>query len=117
MDINCSVAEIVRWFKSADKHILMTEEEYKIYENLPDNVMVFRGVGKKSNPYGISWTFDRDVAQWFSERFKVTDKKGEKEYIEKATIDKKYILAYFNGRDEQEVIVDIYKIKPFIIKE
>jgi hypothetical protein len=47
----------------------------------------------------LSWTLDRERAEWFANRF---DQKGI--VIEKA-IGKEEIVAYFSGRGDQEIIV------------
>ena len=48
----------------------------------------------------LSWTLDRQTAEWFAHRF------GENGTVYEAQIDKKHIYAYFSGRNESEVIVD-----------
>ena len=48
----------------------------------------------------LSWTLDRSVAEWFSTRF------SEDGTVYQAQIDKSHIYAYFDGRNESEVIVD-----------
>ena len=48
----------------------------------------------------LSWTLDRETAEWFAHRF------GEEGTVYEAQIPKKYILAFFNGRNESEVVVD-----------
>jgi hypothetical protein len=77
----------------------MTEEELTTMESLDDTVTIFRGCVKNLNEDGLSWTLDRERAEWFANRF---DQKGI--VIEKA-IGKEEIVAYFSGRGEQEIIV------------
>jgi hypothetical protein len=48
----------------------------------------------------LSWTLDREVAQWFASRY------GSQGTVYEAKIDKKHIHALFLGRNESEVIVD-----------
>lgn len=112
-DINCPISTIIKWFKEADKTILMDEDEYKIYITLPDNFEIYRGVAVGRNPKGISWTNDFKMAEWFAHRYDRTDKKG---YIEKLTIKKEDVLAYFNSRNEKEIVLDITNYKNKIIK-
>ena len=52
------------------------------------------------NIKALSWTLDRDTAEWFAHRF------GENGTVYEAQIQKKYIYAFFNSRNEPEVIVD-----------
>lgn len=105
MDVNVSRKEAVKWFKEADKKHLMDKDEYKVWEDLPETFVVYRGVGHKRTPYGLSWTTHLETAEWFANRW------GTNGYIEEATIEKKHALAYFNGRNEDEVVVDVFAIK------
>ena len=77
----------------------MTEEEYEIYNNLPETFTVYRGVASGRNAKGMSWTQNLEVAKWFANRFNC----GKKGYIQQATANKKDVLAYFNRRDEDEI--------------
>ena len=52
------------------------------------------------NIKALSWTLDKDTAEWFAHRF------GENGMVYEAQIQKKYIYAFFNSRNESEVIVD-----------
>ena len=107
-DANVKQKTLITWFKYADKKHLMTEEELAVYENLPDTFTVYRGLSSLSNKKGISYTKSLDVAKFFANRFK-TD--GFTPIILKVEIHKKYALAYFNGRNEDEIVVDYPRIK------
>lgn len=100
--------EITRFFQRADKETLMEDAERKIYSNLPDMVTIYRGVTSfnKSRKKALSWTLDITKAQWFANRFDTGT--GEVWSME---VPKKRILAYFESRDEAEVIVDLYGYK------
>lgn len=100
-DPNVELHKIVRWFRSADKNALMDDKERKVFAELPATITVYRGVGKNRNPKGISWTQDFQLARWFANRF------GSGGYIEKTTITKNDVLAYFMSRGESEVVVDL----------
>lgn len=104
-DINVSVNELKRWFKQADKQVLMDKDEFKKLESLPDEFDIYRGIGDESNPKGLSWTRDLDTAKWFRDRFK-----SKNPYILRAKIKKQYCLAYFIGRNEDEIVIDYNKI-------
>ena len=105
-DVNCSISFIVDMFKKADKKALMTPEDYEVFLSLPEKIIVYRGVAVGRNPYGISWTDDLDMATWFSNRFNRKEKTG---YIQKAIVDKENVLAYFNTRNEKELVCNIPK--------
>lgn len=107
-DVNVSLSMATRWFRGADKSILMDEDEYRIYQELPDTLTVYRGVGIGRNPKGLSWTRNIKTAEWFANRFNRDGKKG---YVQSATVRKEQVLAYFNRRGEDEVVVDTSKLK------
>ncbi len=54
----------------------------------------------EKNIRALSWTPDYEKANWFAHRF---DEEGT---VYEARIDKRNILALFNGRKESEVVVD-----------
>jgi hypothetical protein len=85
--------------KRGQRHNLMTEDELNTMESLDDTVTIFRGCVKNLNEDGLSWTLDKERAEWFANRF---DQEGI--VIEKA-IGKEKIVAYFSGRGEEEIIV------------
>lgn len=99
-DVNVSILEMVNFFKKADKRYLMSEEEYKVYENLPDIVTIYRGISDKrySRKKSLSWTLDRKTAEWFSTRF--NSKEG---VVLEKKVHKDDILCYFSN--EKECIV------------
>lgn len=102
-DANVSIDEAIEWFKECDKQQLMTAADYEFYQNLPDKLTVYRGVGVGRNPCGLSFTMDYDKAKWFAHRFDTDDAKG---HVLCANIDKSRVLAYFNTRGEKEIVVD-----------
>jgi len=103
-DKNVSVNESLELFKNADKNLIMTSQERLKLKTLPDEVTIYRGTHKKSNSKALSWTDDYDRALWFAKRF---DEYG---YVLKATIHKDDIIAFFNERNESELIIDFNKI-------
>lgn len=101
-DVNVSLAQAERLFKKANKKYLMTAKEYKIYSDLPDTFTVYRGVAVRRNPKGMSWTRNKSTAAWFASRFDTDEERG---YIQSATAHKKDVLAYFNSRNEDEIVI------------
>lgn len=112
-DSNCSVEELIEWFRCCRKDKLMQKKDLEIFEALPEEFEVYRGVSVGRNPRGLSWTRNLKKAQWFAHRF---DGGGKKGYIQKALIKKENALAYFNTRNEDEVVVDSVAIKKNIEK-
>lgn len=101
-DVNVSLSQAAKLFKNADKKYLMTAKEYKVYSDLPDTFTVYRGVAVRRNPNGMSWTRNKSTAEWFSERFNLENERG---YVQVATAHKKDVLAYFNSRNEDEIVI------------
>lgn len=107
-DPNVTGLDLVKWFKRADKNSLMTEDELLVYESLPEGVTIYRGVTSynRKKEKALSWTLDYEKAVWFANRYSTGT--GE---IWTMTVPKNRILCYFDGRGEQEVIVDLYRFK------
>ncbi len=101
-DANVSRRELIAMFHKADKNVLMTGEERRVLATLEDRVTVYRGVtsynGKSIR--ALSWTLSKRTAEWFSQRYDTDGK------VYEAEIEKKYIFAYLNGRNESEIIVN-----------
>jgi len=80
------------------RNYLMDEDEYATLQNLPDTVEIYRGCQKRINEDGISWTLNRDKAEFFANRF---TKQG---IVLTKQINKSDIIAVFNNRGEAEII-------------
>jgi len=86
-------------FKSIkNTKLLMDYDELNYFNNLPEKIVIYRGGVSKR---GISWTLDKDIAEWFANRFKAINKGGQ--LFEKKVF-KNDCIAYFNGREEEEII-------------
>ena len=107
-DVNCSLDMLISWFQQADKNTLMETEDYKIYTSLPEELRIYRGVAVGREPHGLSWTASLETAKWFAHRFDRGDNQG---YVETAIVTKEDILAYFNTRSEDELVVNIRKLE------
>ena len=101
-DPNLSKKDLLSLFKATDPALLMDEDDYRRFTDLDDVVTVYRGVTSmnEKNVKALSWTLDRETAEWFAHRF------GESGTVYEAQIQKKHIYAFFSGRNESEVIVD-----------
>ena len=102
MDKNFVKKSLVDMFKKADQSILMDGEEKEMFDSFDDTVTIYRGVTSYNakNIKALSWTTEYQTAEWFAHRF------GEEGTVYEAQISKEHILAFFNGRNESEVIVD-----------
>lgn len=105
-DANVSKKELIELFKRADKKALMSESELQTLAELDDTLVVYRGVadGNIQSTKALSWTTSFGSAKWFAERWG----KGS---VYAATINKEDVLAYFDRKDEDEVVVDFNKLQ------
>ena len=113
-DVNVTKKQSLSWFKQATKTLLMNEEDYAHWQNLPNEVHIWRGVSIGREPYGLSWTDDYDKALWFKNRFNKKGDNGEvieQGYLLEAIVPKDLIIAYFNTRSEAECLLDVFKAK------
>ncbi len=105
-DTNVSRKEAVEYFRSASKEHLMEPADLEYYNNLPDTITVYRGVSPGREKYGLSWTDNREKAEWFKARYESSNTG----VLLTATISRKYVLCYIDDRDEKELVVDVFKI-------
>lgn len=109
-DPTVSREEVIRYFRQADKQYLMKPDDLAHYQNLPDTLTIYRGVSPHRAKFGLSWTADQNIAMWFKKRYEG----GSQGQLLTAVISKKHVLAYIDERNEQELIVDVFKIQPQI---
>lgn len=102
-DTECVYENLDTWIELmtlefSEPQLMMNDKEKEVYDNLPEIVRVYRGgVDDK----GLSWSLSREKAEWFANRFDYGYEVFEKE------IKKSDILAYLNGRQEQEIICNV----------
>lgn len=106
-DVNVSKREMLEIFRNADKEALMSESELDAYNDLDDVLIVYRGVSteKKERIEALSWTISFGKAKWFADRW------GDSGAVYSATINKQDVLAYFDRKGEDEVIIDFTKLQ------
>jgi hypothetical protein len=100
-------SDIITFFQSkrSDRINIMTEEEKFEFDSLPDEIEIYRGCSEheiKSGNYRFSWTTKKSVAQFFAKRNKT--KHGIKNLVVSRIIKKEEVFAYFNRRNEFEII-------------
>ena len=102
-DTECVYENLDTWIELmtlefSEPQLMMNDKEKEVYDNLPEVVRVYRGgVDDK----GLSWSLSREKAEWFANRFDYGYEVFEKD------IKKSDILAYLNGRQEQEIICNV----------
>lgn len=88
------------WVGLADK------KSQKFYGELPDVVTIYRGCTKaeaESKNYGVSWTTDKKVAEFFAHEYIRRD--TDNGVVLEAQINKSLICAVILGRNEKEVVI------------
>lgn len=113
LDDSVTGKELVKWFQRADKNTLMEEKARKRYEALPETVTVYRGVTSynEKETKALSWTTDKEIAEWFAKRFATGTGK-----IWTLEVPKERILCVFDGK-EKEIILNLYGFKKKISVE
>lgn len=109
----CGMAKIrmIKFMKLANKNIIFPAEIEQLTDN--DMIPIYRGTSV-NNYRGLSWTLEQKKAEWFAKRFPIGD---SKRYVFDGKIRKKDIIAFFNDRNEKEVVCDYRKIKDIHCKE
>ena len=52
-DYFVDVDTVISWFYEAEQKYLMNEDEFAVFQNLPEKIRVYRGVAVHRNPEGI----------------------------------------------------------------
>lgn len=90
------------WSEAVEgRRACMSEEDLRIFDNLPEKIEVWRGTSHKRGVAGLSWTLDREKAVWFAQRF-CTESRVP--LLAAGMVEKRDVLAYFGERGEREII-------------
>lgn len=87
---------------------LMSNKELTVLKNLPNKVKIYRGAATDeidSKNFGLSWSLKKEVAEFFAfvYRRNYNTSSSLKKVIE-IEVDKNEIIAYFDNREEDEII-------------
>lgn len=92
----------------SEREYLMNKKELKIYNSLPEIITIYRGMTTEeleSDDFGVSWTLSREHADYFVFTYgRNFSTEGIPKVVHQLEVKKVEILAYFNERNEQEVI-------------
>lgn len=90
------------------REFLMTKKELKIYNSLPENLTIYRGMTveeHESGNFNVSWTLLKERAEFFAFKYgRNFSTEGKPKVVHQLEVLKVEILAYFHERNEQEVI-------------
>lgn len=82
---------------------LMDDEERAVLASLGEQVTVHRGFHRAGRHLAPSWTLSLARAEWFARR---AIDPGTGGYVASVTVPSTSVIAYFGGRNEQEIVLD-----------
>jgi DNA-binding CsgD family transcriptional regulator/ADP-ribose pyrophosphatase YjhB (NUDIX family)/predicted ABC-type ATPase len=92
----------------------MNADEREEFATLPERFTVYRGYSRGDNEeLGMSWSTDRNVAEWFARRFS-NDRRDI--IVEELEVSKDEVFAYITRRGEAEIILDMRDAKKKLAK-
>ena len=94
-------------FRNTEPRNIMNAEDYATLRGFPEVLTIYRGANlteQAAGVYGLSWTRSRAIAEFFAWRFNAEDRTRA---VFRTTVRAADVLAYFNTRDEQEIIADV----------
>jgi hypothetical protein len=105
---NFGISTCIEAFKLADGFVIDEDDEddgspsadLARWALVPDEIDLYRGVSEGGKARSISWSLSPHKAEWFAKRF------GRKPRVYHTRIRKDEALGYFNGRQENEVVID-----------
>ena len=87
---------------------LMLPDEIEYLKNLPEQITIYRGMTEnelKQKHFGCSWTIKKEVADFFANTYQRNfATKNLKSIVHELTIYKNEVIAFFNDRNEFEII-------------
>jgi|SRR6185437_5915162 len=90
----------------------LTDNEEKWQEiKSQEKIIIYRGIHRKGDKTGISWTLNREKALWFANRFS-----PKHSYLCSGKVLTSNVLAYFADRGEDEIVVNFNSIENIRIR-
>lgn len=90
------------------KKYLMDSEELEYFNSLPNEIKIYRGMTEnelKQENFGCSWTLKKEIADFFANTYcRNFDTRHLKKVVHEITIKKGEAIAFFNSREEFEII-------------
>jgi hypothetical protein len=109
-NLYCYKADVKQAFTcdEVERDYLMNKSERQYLKNLPEQITIYRGMTEnelKQKSFGCSWTLKKEVADYFANTYQRNfATKHLKKVVHSMTINKSEVIAFFNGRDEFEII-------------
>ena len=94
--------------KESDRNSIMNSKERLFLKQLPSILTLYRGMTEDEQvggDYGISWSLSKDIAKFFAHTYgRNYSTRHLKKVVHEVRVNKNDVIAYFNGRNEQEII-------------
>jgi hypothetical protein len=81
---------------------MMDDDERALLDTMPPKLTIYRGFTHPERVDGLSWTLNRERAEWFAHRLA---REGNPRYLATAVVKTADVLAHFTGRGEEEIVV------------
>ena len=81
-------------FEGLSQDMIMTDIELEAFQNLPEEITIYRGTNRNEEFPRFSWSLDREIAKRFDQG---------RMFI--AKIKKSNVIAYFKNAGEEEIVV------------
>lgn len=82
--------------------MMHAEERAALLHDYDDVIHIYRGFQCRGRESGLSWTSNRITAKWFARRLAQPD---DTQYLAEGFVNKEHVIAFFDGRSEQEMVV------------
>ena len=82
----------------------MTADEHAALDAMPDEIQIWRGCEREAHIHGMSWTIDKNWAEWFATRRQRPH--APRVVLASAFCRKSDVLAYFTNRNESEIVIN-----------
>jgi hypothetical protein len=79
---------------------IMELDDYRQLLDMPDTIIIYRGFHAEGRHMGLSWTIDREKAEWFAMRFQHCEPT-----VFGGAVSRHDVIAYLTSRGEDEIIV------------
>jgi len=90
-----------------DRHMAMDAEDREALAAMPDLLTIYRGVINAKGIPSYSWTLDPDVAYRIGSR--PSNGTGSTVTVARGVIPKRRVLAYYSGRNEEEIVISRFR--------
>ena len=84
---------------------MMVDDAPQTLAALGQTFTIYRGCLREVNEDGLSWTLDRERAEWFAHRFADMREDNEEAVVIEAVVDSSAVVALLTSRSENEIVL------------